>query len=256
MITPDDLDKEIRAIVDLAGLDSPPAPQINFSTGSPRDVARSRSMFGVAAALALVAAGIIALTSQRNNHDNTTVMPAESSAATVKPPHEPSTTASGVALADEAIATLQIPALNLSTPVYPNVDQQSLAQGAGHLPGTSRPGELGNSVIEGHRTPYGAEFLDLDQLSTGDRIVITTSTGDRYEYVVAATYTEAPDADLGLPAAADRASLTLYTCAPKYTARLRLTVYSELDITTSDTPRTPVTEQSTPRETDENALPC
>ena len=258
MIAPDDLDLEIRNLVDLAGADAPPVPDVALAVGVPGRSWPLRRTIGAAAALILVLASAtvaIALRSKEGRVDS--VGSAASTVAT-----DPVATTLGDTSAKsnsgEPIATLELPVLNnLQVVVYPDVRPESLAKGAGHLPSTPMPGELGNSVIEGHRTIHGQEFLDLDQLRAGDRLLVTTTAGRRYEYVVISTHIDVPDADLGLPIQVERASLTLYTCAPKYSARQRLTVYAELNPAASDAPTSiALTDPRSTGPVTENALPC
>jgi sortase A len=51
------------------------------------------------------------------------------------------------------------------------------------MPGTARPGSLGNAVIAGHRTIAGAPFARLDDVRRGDRITVVTGLGS-YTYRV------------------------------------------------------------------------
>lgn len=52
----------------------------------------------------------------------------------------------------------------------------------GHYPGTQMPGEIGNFSVAAHRTAYGGNFHNLDELRIGDRIYIETEAG-WYSYV-------------------------------------------------------------------------
>lgn len=258
MIAPDDLDLEIRRLVDLAGADAPPAPDLAL-TGVPGRLWPLRRTLGTAAALILVIASVgIALALRPDAELVDSVNSASSTLASDAATTTLEDTPAKINTA-EPIATLELPALNnLRVAVYSGVGADSLTKGAGHQPWTPMPGELGNSVIEGHRTAYGQEFVDLDQLGAGDRLLVTTAAGGGYEYIVINTYIDAPDADLGLPVRADGASLTLFTCAPKFSARQRLTVYAELDPAASDAPTPPVevTDPTSIAPETENALPC
>jgi sortase A len=135
------------------------------------------------------------------------------------------------------LARLEIPRMGLTTYVVQGVSTANLKDGPGHLPETPMPGQLGNSAIAGHRTTYGAPFGNLDRLEPGDQIVATTLAG-RYVYEVtgyaivgANEYgTVVPTTDWS------KATLTLITCHPKYTARDRLVVFSTLVATESAPP--------------------
>ena len=58
--------------------------------------------------------------------------------------------------------------------VVEGVGHEDLKRGPGHYPGTALPGEIGNMVISGHRTTYGAPFNRIDELDVGDAIVLET----------------------------------------------------------------------------------
>jgi sortase A len=71
-----------------------------------------------------------------------------------------------------AIAYLQIPRLGTNLVVAEGDSPQQLRSGPGHRMGTPLPGDVGNSVIAGHRSGWGGSFNNLDQLQTGDYIVV------------------------------------------------------------------------------------
>jgi sortase A len=138
------------------------------------------------------------------------------------------------------IAVLRIPRLGgdwNSTPpvVVEGTDVDALKKGPGRLVESALPGELGNLVISGHRTTYGAPFADVDQLRPGDAIVVETRDS-WYTYRVTGTEIVAPtDVEVTLPVprqpgvAPTGSVLTLTTCHPKYSARQRLIVFSALE---------------------------
>ena len=91
------------------------------------------------------------------------------------------------------------------------------------------PGQLGNAAIAGHRTTYGQPFFDIDKLEVGDEIIVTTLDG-RFVYRVTGQQIVSPS-DYQVIATTDptKATLTLTSCHPKYTARERIIITSELD---------------------------
>ena len=118
--------------------------------------------------------------------------------------------------------------------IVEGVGVPDLKLGPGHIPGTAGPGDLGNFVLSGHRTTYGAPFADSDQLQPGDPIVIETRTG-WFTYtvdglsVVKPTAVEVTYAVPGNPTATPTERLlTMTTCNPKYSARQRLIVRATL----------------------------
>jgi sortase A len=53
---------------------------------------------------------------------------------------------------------------------------QQLRSGPVHRTGTPLPGDVGNSVILGHKSAWSAPFADLDQLARGNYVVVQTRT--------------------------------------------------------------------------------
>ena len=118
--------------------------------------------------------------------------------------------------------------------VVEGVGHGDLKKGPGHIPGTGLPGQLGNVVISGHRTTYGAPFNRLDELHRGDAIVVETRTAF-YTYDVQRIFIVKPSAIGVTYPVPDRKGLaptqrllTLTTCNPKYSAKERLIVRAVL----------------------------
>ena len=136
----------------------------------------------------------------------------------------------------EAIGVLHVPALAGFRPwvVVEGTSVSVLKSGPGHIPGTALPGEVGNVVLSGHRTTYGAPFARLDELGPGDRVVLETR--DRWlTYTVTGTQIVAPSAvEVTYPVPGQRTAtpterlLTLTTCHPRYSARQRMVVRAAL----------------------------
>lgn len=72
----------------------------------------------------------------------------------------------------------------------------------------------------GHRTTYGAPFLDLDQLEPGDEVVLT-SPAERFVYLVRSVDVVNPDEPVG---ASLDPTLVLSTPHPKYASHQELRV--------------------------------
>ncbi|MGZ6826258.1 MAG: class E sortase [Mycobacteriales bacterium] len=154
----------------------------------------------------------------------------------------------GVALAayrpGEGIARIYFPTLGKDQVhvVVEGVSHEDLKRGPGHYPGTDGPGQVGNMVISGHRTTYGAPFNRLDELSPGDPVVVETQTAF-YTYLVLGTTVVSPskigetDHVPNEPGARPtQRLLTLTTCNPKYSARTRLVVRAVLSSTLAKGP--------------------
>jgi len=105
--------------------------------------------------------------------------------------------------------------------------------GVGHISWTAEPGGWGVVGIAGHRTTYGAPFFALDRLRSSDLIQIDDGRR-RYVYSVVGHTTVTPDrAGLLQGRPADR-EVALVTCAPPYSAALRLVVFGTLRATADD----------------------
>jgi sortase A len=130
---------------------------------------------------------------------------------------------------EEAVARLEIPRMNLNRIVVEGATADALTKGPGHFPETPLPGQLGNAAIAGHRTTHLHPFFDIDKLQPGDEIVVTTLNG-RYTYSVTGTEVVGPDDyNLVIPTTdVTKATLTLVSCTPRYSATNRIVVHSEL----------------------------
>jgi len=122
---------------------------------------------------------------------------------------------------------ITIPKINSSWVGYEGTNIPSLKRGPGHYIVTPKPGELGTCVIAGHRTTYGAPFNRVDQLVNGDQIIIETTDGKQFTYLVTGEMEVLPD-DLSALTQTEYASLILTTCTPKYYATRRLLVFAKL----------------------------
>jgi sortase A len=147
-------------------------------------------------------------------------------------PGAPRPTAAGPSPLGSASARIYAPRLGRSWRyvVVEGVWTEDLKKGPGHYPGTAAPGEVGNLVISGHRTTYGAPFNRIDELRVGDAVVLETRTA-WVTYRVSGQRAVAPNAvEVTYPVPGRRGErpterlLTLTTCTPKYSARQRLVV--------------------------------
>lgn len=130
------------------------------------------------------------------------------------------------------VGNIAIPAIGLERHMVEGIQRDHLRDGPGHYPTSPLPGQPGNSAVAGHRTTYGEPFADIDLLSPGDEIVMTTLQGV-FTYKVMA-HTSADGEELGhfivtpqqveiLQDYGDN-RLTLTACHPKYSARQRIVV--------------------------------
>ena len=134
----------------------------------------------------------------------------------------------------EVVAQLQIPSIDVDFFVVSGVGVEDLRLGPGHFTDTPLPGQVGNSAIAGHRTTYGQPFHDLDQLSAGDDIIITTAYGTFTYEVNTLRVVEPTEYSVVSTTDPTTATLTLTTCHPKWSAAQRLIVTATLDDLRSD----------------------
>ena len=87
------------------------------------------------------------------------------------------------------VGMLDVPRLQLSTPVIEGDDDRTLKRAVGHLPDTPMPWESGNSAIAGHRDGL---FRPLKDVKVGDEIRFRT-TRDEFRYRVTRTAIVMPD---------------------------------------------------------------
>ncbi len=87
---------------------------------------------------------------------------------------------------------------------------RTLAFGPAHLSASAMPGEIGNTVIAGHRDTH---FQFLRSVELGDRLALETSDGLKHQYeVIAVDIVDSRRGALRLDT--DDAMLSLVTCYP------------------------------------------
>lgn len=124
----------------------------------------------------------------------------------------------------DAIARLEVPAMDVDHVVVEGTDKSSLKKGPGRYRGTFMPGEDELVYIAGHRTTYGAPFSDIDRLKRGDRVTLELPYAT-FEYavtgrrIVPATYLRALESR-------GREEVALQACWPRFFATQRIIVYA------------------------------
>lgn len=131
---------------------------------------------------------------------------------------------------DEIMGVLEIPAMELTMPVYLGASDAHLAAGAAVLGNTSAPigGDNTNSVIAGHRGWKGADyFRHIDRLQVGDTVTLT-NLWETLTYTVADIQIIQPHEVDKIKIQSDRDLLTLLTCRPYASGgKQRYVVYCE-----------------------------
>lgn len=111
----------------------------------------------------------------------------------------------------DPLGRLEIPRLGLSVMVAEGIAASVLRKAAGHLPGTSLPGNTGNVALAGHRDRH---FRPLKDVAPGDEILLTTPDGT-FRYRVEWTRIVEPE-DVHVLDPTEQPTLTLVTCYPFY----------------------------------------
>ena len=127
---------------------------------------------------------------------------------------------------ESGIARLTIPKLDLHAIVIEGTSYRALKAGPGHLVETPLPGDIGNSVLAGHRDTF---FRKLNDLVAGDSILVERE-GRTYRFTVAGRKIVEPG-DISVLSSSTEPRLTLITCYPPHfigPAPKRLVIMGEL----------------------------
>ena len=145
-----------------------------------------------------------------------------------------------------AAGQIRIPRIGMKKVFVNGARKPDLEKGPGIYRETRFPGSGSAVAIAGHRTTFGAPFLNIDKLRAGDPIVLTMTYG-RFTYTVTHTEIITPNdwsileygAAEPTRAARQRVKrtrkcnttcehLVLTACHPKYSAAKRIAVYARL----------------------------
>jgi sortase A len=145
-----------------------------------------------------------------------------------------------------AVGEIAIPKIGLRKTFVHGARHPDLEKGPGLYKEVGFPGSGGPIAIAGHRTTFGAPFLDVDRLKPGDKIVLTVPYG-RFTYTVTRQQVITPtdwsiiDYGAAEPTLAQRRivqrtrqcvgsceHLVLTACHPKYSAAKRLAIFARL----------------------------
>jgi sortase A len=126
----------------------------------------------------------------------------------------------------DAIGQIAIPRIGNTYSIVQGTDTKSLEEGPGHYPQTALPGMGQTVAVAGHRTTYLAPFRFLDELKSGDRILVNMPYGKftyivQYQKIVKPTQVSVID-NVGY----DR--LVLSACNPLYSAAQRIIIFARL----------------------------
>jgi sortase A len=126
----------------------------------------------------------------------------------------------------DGVGHIDIPKITAGYTIVQGTDELSLEKGPGHYPGTALPGMAQTVAIAGHRTTYLAPFKRINELTPGDRIVVTMPYG-RFTYRVQYHRIVQPTA-LWVTHNVGYDRLVLSACNPLYSAAQRIIVFARL----------------------------
>lgn len=130
---------------------------------------------------------------------------------------------------DNVIGELRIPKIKVELPIFADVEEEMLEQGAGHIKGSAIPrsGNGTHCVLAGHRGLPGADLLArLGELEVGD-IVQVSVEGFLLSYRVCKVQVIRPDEVEIFRAEKERELLSIVTCTPYGINTHRLVVTAE-----------------------------
>jgi sortase A len=112
-------------------------------------------------------------------------------------------------------------------PIYNSLSEEKLSESAVHVPETGFPWQPGaNTYIAGHRLGFVGTgsfmvFLKLNELESGDQILLKDSTGKQYLYRVAGARVVTPQDVEAMNPVAGKSVVSLQTCTfPDFSNRL------------------------------------
>jgi sortase A len=120
------------------------------------------------------------------------------------------------------LGTIEIPAIGLKHRLYQGVTLHNIDRGPSHWTGSAMPGEMGNTVIAGHRSTLDEPFRRIDRLVPGDAVIFTVN-GTRWTYRVTDHFIVRPE-DSWIADQTTAFTGTLYACHPIGSAAERYVV--------------------------------
>lgn len=108
-------------------------------------------------------------------------------------------------------ASLKIDKIDMDLPIYHGDTMKYLRYGVGHYAGSYFPGENGTIVLAAHNT--SKFFKRIDELESGDKIVIETTYGTFTYIVDSSSIVKETDLD-AFKITHDQEKLIMYTCYP------------------------------------------
>jgi len=122
----------------------------------------------------------------------------------------------------EQAIQVQIPSINVDAPVVQGDGWEQLKKGVAQHTGSADPGQPGNMVLSAHNDVYGEIFRHLDQMATGDQIIVY-SPQHSFTYIVTNIEIVEPT-DVEVMGPTPDATVTLISCYPYMVDNKRIVV--------------------------------
>lgn len=130
---------------------------------------------------------------------------------------------------DESVGVLEIPSIDVRLPIYPDVKEEMLQYGVGHIKSSHLPGGGKNthSLIAGHRgLPRASLLVRLGEVKVGEHFFITMGE-EVYQYCVTEICVIRPEDTACLKVQDGRELVSIITCTPLGIHTHRLVVTGE-----------------------------
>lgn len=124
-----------------------------------------------------------------------------------------------------SIAVLQIPSQNIKGIVKEGTDNATIKNYIGMFKGSALPGQPGNFSVAAHNNIYTEIFRNLNKVSIGDEVKVTTKTAT-YTYKITSKQTVTPTSIEVINNDTSKKEITLITC--NYNASARIVLKGEL----------------------------
>lgn len=127
----------------------------------------------------------------------------------------------------ETAIRIQIPAIQVDAPVVQGDGWEDLKQGVGQHIGSANPGQAGNLVLSAHNDIFGEIFRHLDQLQTGDEIIVYTNAR-AYTYIIDLETQVVEPTRVEVLNPTPNPTITLISCYPYLVNNMRIVVRATL----------------------------
>ncbi len=126
----------------------------------------------------------------------------------------------------EQAIRIRIPAISVDAPVVMGDGDEQLKKGVGQYIHSPNPGQNGNLVLSAHNDVFGEIFRDLDQLQSGDEVIVYTNQR-AYTYVVQQQQIVGP-LQVEVMASTNDPVVTLISCYPYMVDTHRMVITATL----------------------------